>query len=140
MDGLRIWNLEKKKEHYSRLSPLHNQNDPVTAVVWITREDDVQQGLCCGTALGYLSIWTQRPNGHYDFEQVVSKRIGTGTEIMAISADTAENVIRLTTATRDQSVQVWSLDSKYNLSNIFSIGLPTTVPHQEKPHQHYEAF
>ena len=32
------------------------------------------------------------------------------------------------TGTRDRCVQVWALDSRYNLSNIFSVELPATVP------------
>ena len=91
------------------------------------REDNVQEGLCCGTGLGYLIILRQRPNGCYNFEEIVSKRIGTGTEIMAISTDTSNISVRLTTGTRDQRVQVWSLDSKYHLSNVFSVKL-MTVP------------
>ncbi|KIM55531.1 hypothetical protein SCLCIDRAFT_134529 [Scleroderma citrinum Foug A] len=125
IDGLRIWNLEKKK--LPGWSQLWNPGDPVTSVTWVMREDNVQEGLCCGTGLGYLIILRQHPNRCYNFEEIVSKRIGTGTEIMAISADTSNISIRLTTGTRDQRVQVWSLDSKYHLFNVFSVEL-MTVP------------
>ncbi|KAL4066419.1 hypothetical protein V8B97DRAFT_2025401 [Scleroderma yunnanense] len=88
--------------------------------VWVTHEVDIQEGLCCGTGLGYLIIWRQQPNGYFDFEEVISKKVGTSAEIMAISADTTNSVIQLMAGTRDH---------KYHLSNIFNIQLPTTVPH-----------
>ncbi|KAL4069110.1 hypothetical protein J3A83DRAFT_4189006 [Scleroderma citrinum] len=75
--------------------------------------------LLASGGLGYLTIWRQHPNGYYDFKEVASKKISAGTEVTAVNVD-----IR----TRDQQVQVWSLDSKYQLYNIFSIKLPTTVP------------
>ena len=47
---------------------------------------------------------------------------------MAISCDTSEIGMQVLTGTRDRCVQVWALDSRYNLSNIFSVELPATVP------------
>ncbi|KAL4063277.1 hypothetical protein V8B97DRAFT_2026477 [Scleroderma yunnanense] len=80
----------------------------VTLITWVTQEGDVQEGLCCSTGLGYLTIWRQHPNGYYDFKEVASKKISAGTEVTVVNAD--------------------SLDSKYQLYDIFSIELPTTVP------------
>ncbi|KAL4074547.1 hypothetical protein V8B97DRAFT_2022767 [Scleroderma yunnanense] len=80
----------------------------VTLITWVIHEGDVQEGLCCSTGLGYLTIWRQHPNGYYDFKEVASKEISAGTEVTVVNAD--------------------SLDSKYQLYNIFSIELPTTVP------------
>ncbi|KAL4064085.1 WD40-repeat-containing domain protein [Scleroderma yunnanense] len=120
MDRLRIWNIEKKKP-LAKLAQLQNPGDLVTSVTWVTHEGDVLEGLCCGTGLGYLTIWRQHPNGYYDFKEVVSKKISAGTEVTAVNADISDG-------TRDQQVQVWSVDSKYQLYNIFSIELPTTVP------------
>ena len=78
----------EKKEQLPGWSQLWNPGDPVTLVTWVTCKDDVQEGLCCGTGLGYLTILRQRPNRCYNFEEIMLKRISTGTEIMAISADT----------------------------------------------------
>ena len=46
---------------------------------------------------------------------------------MAISCDTSEIGTQVLTGTRDKHVQVWALDSRHNLSNIFSVKLPVTV-------------
>ncbi|KAL4071118.1 hypothetical protein V8B97DRAFT_2024026 [Scleroderma yunnanense] len=107
---------------------LASGGDLVTSVTWVTHKGDVQEGLCCGTGLGYLTIWRQHPNGYYDFKEVASKKISAGTEVTAVNVDISDSIVQLTTGTRDQQVQVWSLDSKYQLYNIFSIKLPTTVP------------
>ncbi|KAL4064028.1 hypothetical protein J3A83DRAFT_4191426 [Scleroderma citrinum] len=104
---LRIWNIEKKKP-LAKLAQLQNPGDLVTSVTWVTHEGDVLEGLCCGTGLGYLTIWRQHPNGYYDFKEVVSKKISAGTEVTAVNADISDG-------TRDQQVQV-------------CIELPTTVP------------
>ena len=63
-----------------------------------------------------------------EFEEIMARRIGTGREVMAISCDTLEIGMRVLTGTRDRRAQVWALDSRYNLSNIFSVKLPATVP------------
>ncbi|KAL4074006.1 hypothetical protein J3A83DRAFT_4187563 [Scleroderma citrinum] len=120
MDGLRIWNIEKKKP-LSKLAQLQNPGDLVTLITWVTHKGDLQEGLCCSTGLGYLTIWRQHPNEYYDFKEVTSKKISVGTKVTAVNADICDR-------TRDQQVQVWSLNSKYQLYNIFSIELPTIVP------------
>ena len=62
------------------------------------------------------------------------RRIGTGHEVMAISCDTSEIGMRVLTRTRDRRIQVWALNSRYNLSNIFSVELPAIILHAVYSH------
>lgn len=63
-----------------------------------------------------------------DFDAKVSRRIGTGKEIMCLTYDHAGNDTRIATGTRDKRVQVWSFDFRGPLIPIFSIELSTTIP------------
>ncbi|KAG6373936.1 hypothetical protein JVT61DRAFT_6098 [Boletus reticuloceps] len=47
---------------------------------------------------------------------------------MTLTCETFEGNPRIITATRDPRVQLWALDSKYHLSNIFSVELKSTAP------------
>jgi hypothetical protein len=97
-------------------------------VAWLTRKDDIQETLCGGTGLGYVILWRQRADATTEFDEVWSRRICGGHEIMHLTCETFDTNTRIVTATRNKGVQLWSLDSKYHLSNIFSVELPTTVP------------
>jgi len=125
-DGLRLWDLAKGVE-LNKPSHARNPQDPITCAAWVTPRDDNKELLCCGTGLGYLLLWKQREPAT-EFEEAMARRIGTGREVMAISCDTSEIGMRVLTGTRDRRVQVWALNSRYNLSNIFSVELPVTVP------------
>ena len=131
-DGLRLWELAKRVE-LSKPSHAWNPQDPITCAAWVTPRDDNKELLCCGTGLGYLLLWKQREPA-MEFEETMARRIGTGCEVMAISCDASEIGTRVLTGTRDRCIQVWALDSRYNLSNIFSVELPTTVPHAVYSH------
>jgi WD40 repeat protein len=100
----------------------------VTCLVWITRKDDVQETLCAGTGMGCIILWRQRADKTTEFDKVWSRRIGSGQEIMTLTCETFEGNPRIITATCDRRVQLWSLDSKYHQSNIFSVEVAPTVP------------
>ncbi|KAI6106516.1 WD40-repeat-containing domain protein [Pisolithus croceorrhizus] len=123
-DGLRLWDLEKKIE-LRRPSQTRNPQDPITCITWLTPKDDNKEFLCSGTGLGHLFLWKKCG---YEFEEILARRIGMGQEVMAISCDTSEVGMRVYTVTRDKRVQAWTLDSRYNLSSIFSVELQATVP------------
>jgi WD40 repeat protein len=124
-----MWDLQGQIQ-LAKPSQMRNPRDPVTCAVWLTGKNDVQETLCCGTGLGYLIIWKQRPNTTTEFDEILSRRIGSGQEIMHITCDTRDTSggTRFITGTRDKRVQVWSLDSRHQFSNVFSIELSTTVP------------
>ncbi|KIK12695.1 hypothetical protein PISMIDRAFT_50643, partial [Pisolithus microcarpus 441] len=123
-NGLRLWDLEKRVE-VRQPSQTRNLQDPITCIAWLTPKDNSKELLCGGTGLGLLFIWSKRG---YEFEETSVRWIGTGQEVMAISCDTSEIGMQVLTAMRDKHVQAWALDSRYNLSSIFSVELLTTVP------------
>ncbi|KAG9315643.1 WD40-repeat-containing domain protein [Chiua virens] len=72
-------------------------------------------------------LWRQRSDAASKFD-VSSRRIGTGQEIMSISQYNVDGSTRLITGTRDKRAQLWALDSKLNITSIFSVELPTSIP------------
>ncbi|KAG6326543.1 hypothetical protein ID866_12546 [Astraeus odoratus] len=127
-DGLRMWDIcsQSQLEKPMQIQSIH---DPITTVLWVTCKGDLQDTLCCGTGLSHLIVWRQRPNMVIEFDEIVSRHIGNGQEIMAISSD-MESVagVRIAVGTHNKQVQVWALDAGNQLSNIFSIELSTTMP------------
>ncbi|KAG2741175.1 WD40 repeat-like protein [Suillus brevipes Sb2] len=124
-DGMRIWDLKRQLQLPSPRKNMGLQNpvDPVTCACWITRQEAVRETLCYGTGLGFIGIWQQQGEGIEDFDAKVSRRIGTGKEIMCITYDHAGDDTRIATGTRDRRVQVWSFDFKGPLIPVFSIEL-----------------
>ncbi|KAG2048868.1 WD40 repeat-like protein [Suillus hirtellus] len=110
-DGMRIWDLKQRLQLPSPRQNMGLQNpvDPVTCACWISRQE-AQQG-----------------EGIEDFDAKVSRRIGTGKEIMCITYDHAGDDTRIATGTWDRCVQVWSFDFKGPLIPVFSIELNSTI-------------
>ncbi|KAG1720367.1 WD40-repeat-containing domain protein [Suillus occidentalis] len=129
-DGMRVWDLKRRLQLPSprHIVGIQNPADPVTCVSWITRQEATRETLCYGTGLGFIGIWQQNGEGLEDFGAKVSKRIGTGKEIMCLTFDHSGNDTRIATGTRDKRVQVWSFDFKGPLIPVFSIELSTTIP------------
>ncbi|KAG2029837.1 WD40-repeat-containing domain protein [Suillus americanus] len=129
-DGMRVWDLKRRLQLPSprHIVGIQNPADPVTCVSWITRQEATRETLCYGTGLGFIGIWQQHGEGLEDFDAKVSKRIGTGKEIMCLTYDHSGNDTRIATGTRDKRVQVWSFDFKGPLIPVFSIELSTTIP------------
>ncbi|KAG9308196.1 hypothetical protein JVU11DRAFT_12292 [Chiua virens] len=96
-------------------------------MTWLSGNNQIHETLCCGTGLGYLMLWRQRSDAASEFD-VSSRRIGTGQEIMSISQYNVDGSTRLITGTRDKRAQLWALDSKLNITSIFSVELPTSIP------------
>lgn len=59
------------------------------------------------------------------FEETLTRRVGTGREILCIAKDSLDS--RLAVGTRDRLVQVWKY-TKSQLLPIFSVTLDSTVP------------
>ncbi|KAG1823063.1 WD40-repeat-containing domain protein [Suillus variegatus] len=106
-DGMRIWDLKRR----------------VQLPTPPTRET-----LCYGTGLGFIGIWQQQGEDLEDFNAKVSRRIGTGKEIMCLTYDHIGDDTRIASGTRDRRVQVWAFDFKGPLIPIFAVELSTTIP------------
>ncbi|KAI6006165.1 hypothetical protein EDC04DRAFT_2611548 [Pisolithus marmoratus] len=76
-----------------------NNGSLLASGAWLTLEDKRTNILCCGTGLGYVLFWKQNS--------------------MLATPEFKETVAR----------QLWTVGAKHTLTNIFSIELPTTVPH-----------
>ena len=116
--------------HAQLTPPVQSQGvrGPVTCITWIQQRDPSKEMLCYGTGLGYLVLW--RRDGRM-FEELVARRIGTGTgtEILAIASDgSLAELARIVLGTQDRLVQVHRVDSRAQLHPVFSIQLSITVP------------
>ncbi|KAG1797458.1 WD40-repeat-containing domain protein [Suillus plorans] len=126
------WNIQNVILH-THLTPcqtpaIQNPADPVTCACWITRQEATRETLCYGTGLGFISIWQQQGEDSKDFHAKVSRRIGTGKEIMCLTYNHTGDETRIASVTRNRWVQVWAFDSKGPLIPIFSVELSTTIP------------
>lgn len=63
------------------------------------------------------------------FEELFSKWLGNGYEIICISIGALPSALHIAAGTRDCVVQVWKYDeSTHLLANVFSVQLDATVP------------
>jgi hypothetical protein len=105
---------------------------PPSAMLWAKRRDDAGETMIFGTGNGYLVFWrhnrSQPGDRESQFEEVISRRVGNGDEITALSWDGAtEGNLRLANGTRDGCVQLWTFNGK-KLDSMFSVKVPGTVP------------
>ena len=77
INGLWIWDLNKWVQA-TKANHKWNPCDLVTYLVWLTRKDGVLESLCMGMGLGYLMMWRQHADTITEFNEVWSRRIGTG--------------------------------------------------------------
>jgi hypothetical protein len=101
-------------------------------MVWAKRREDAVETLVFGTGNGYLVLWRhnrrQPDDRESQFEEVFSKRVGSGDEITALSCDRAtEGNLRLGSGTRDGYVQLWIFNGK-TLDARFSVKVTGTIP------------
>jgi hypothetical protein len=57
-DGVKVWNLVD--ENPIRIPGGSGQRGATTALVWIRRDDEVEDGLVYGTQVGYLVCWKEK--------------------------------------------------------------------------------
>ena len=74
-----------------------------------------------------IIIWRQHTDAVTEFAEIWSRRIGTRVEIMHLTCEAIEANSHVLTATHDKHIQLWSINSKLHLSNIFNIELASTV-------------
>ena len=55
-------------------------------------------------------------------------RIDSGSEITCLSIMYTDDIPHLALGTRDQLVQVWTIESNFQLKVVFVVELPTTIP------------
>ncbi|KAF5315995.1 hypothetical protein D9758_018718 [Tetrapyrgos nigripes] len=82
-DGTHIWNLQEKKLLGSPAGA--GDRGVTTALTWMIRPDDTDDGLAFGTDDGYLSIW-QRSRKEQDFAEVYCNRLEGGEDGQEIAA------------------------------------------------------
>jgi hypothetical protein len=56
-DGVRIWNLIEETQFRVPGGP--GQRGAITALIWVQRDDEVEDGVIYGTEGGYLISWKE---------------------------------------------------------------------------------
>ncbi|KAG6370124.1 WD40-repeat-containing domain protein [Boletus reticuloceps] len=125
-DGLRVWDIQRMVQ-LAKPTQMRNPGDPITSLMWLSRRDNSETILCSGSGLGYLMLWRQRSDST-EFQEIFSRRIGTGQEIMSMNQYNIDGGTRIIMGTRNRHAQLWVLDSKLNISNLFSVELAHSVP------------
>ncbi|KAJ3992213.1 hypothetical protein F5050DRAFT_1548112, partial [Lentinula boryana] len=81
-----------------------------TAIVWLTRADDDDEGLAFGTEHGYLCIWRKNKTGDGFYEIFCDRLVGgtDGVEIAAMAYDTSSG--QLAVVHRAESIHRFVID------------------------------
>ncbi|RDB28137.1 hypothetical protein Hypma_001403 [Hypsizygus marmoreus] len=124
-DGVRMWNLRKMTE-LDRPSGA-GQRGATTALSWIRREDEPDDGLVYGTANGFLVCWKETTSGENSlFEETYCVQIAKAVEVTGIAFEAGSN--RIAICNRNSGVQVFLTDSRMELHHIFSIAISNHIP------------
>ena len=108
--------------------PQRMYNDAISAVAWII-PDDTFLTLCYATSLGMLVFCREAAGQQQRFEEIVAKRLGSGTAITCIATGASDRAaMRLATASRDGLVQAWVFTLPNKLENTFSLNYTNTIP------------
>jgi len=126
-DSVRLWNLAMCTKIHG---PAQNHVcfGQVTCVRWLYRQNENDEILCYGTALGYTVFWGKVPDDHRTekFYEMCAQRCSEK-EIMSIAIKSfGGSDTRLVVGTRDSIIQVWKIGKE--VENVFSVKVPMTVP------------
>ncbi|KAF9548080.1 WD40 repeat-like protein [Agrocybe pediades] len=137
IDGVRIWDFRSivgkhvppawKAPQLSRPCGA-GERGPTTALTWIRREDEPEDGLVYGTASGMIACWREvsGSNRVTAYEETYSARLANPGEITAIAFDSASN--RLAVSNRNSVVSLLRVGPKLDLHPIFTVVLKDHVP------------
>ena len=108
--------------------PQRMYNDAISAIAWII-PDDAYLTLCYASSLGMLVFCREAAGQQQCFEEILAKRLGSGTAITCIATGASDRAAtRLATASRDGLVQAWVFTLPNKLDNIFSLNFTNTIP------------
>ncbi|RDB18853.1 hypothetical protein Hypma_014539 [Hypsizygus marmoreus] len=126
VDGVRLWNLRTATE-LARPSGA-GQRGATTALAWIQREDEPDDGLVYGTANGYLVCWkeTRGSEDLASFQETYCVKIAKPTEVTGIAFEAGSN--RLAIANRNSVVQLFLINSRMQLNHVFTVIINNHVP------------
>ncbi|KAJ3983692.1 hypothetical protein F5890DRAFT_1475174, partial [Lentinula detonsa] len=117
--GTRIWHLPTGK---SLLTPTNTADRGITtAIVWLTKPDDDDDGLAYGTEHGFLWIWKRNKNEH-TFNEIYCNRLTGGKDGQEISAMAYDNSSgQLAVVHRAEAVHRFVIDGGMSPRTISSI-------------------
>ncbi|KAI0766263.1 WD40-repeat-containing domain protein [Irpex lacteus] len=125
-DGIRLWDMKSYKEVSA--PPQRMYNDAISAVAWMI-PDDAYLTFCYASSLGMLVFCREGAGQHRRFEEVLARRLGSGTAITCVATGPSDRAaMRLATASRDGLVQAWVFTLPNRLENTFSLNFTNTIP------------
>lgn len=108
--------------------PQRMYNDAISAVSWLI-PSDAYLTFCYATSLGMLVFCRESAGQQRRFEEVLARRLGSGTAITCVATGTSDRAaMRLATASRDGLVQAWVFTLPNRLENTFSLNFTNTIP------------
>ncbi|KAE9391967.1 hypothetical protein BT96DRAFT_791315, partial [Gymnopus androsaceus JB14] len=99
-----------------------------TAVLWMTRADDTEEGIAYGTDEGYLCIW-KRVKAELEFHEVFCRRLEAEPgweEISTLAYDT--NTHQLAVSQRSQLVHRFLIDGSMRPHKMRSVKIESHYP------------
>ncbi|KAG1750309.1 WD40-repeat-containing domain protein [Suillus occidentalis] len=127
-EGIKLWDIKSRKELTSS-SHHHESRGTISCAVWATTTKTAEETLCYGTGLGYI-IFLRRSVADKTFQEISTKRLGSGFEITCLSwrSTPSEGNLRIAVGMRDKMIQVLTLNANSQLQSVFAVRLENTVP------------
>ncbi|KAF9555246.1 WD40 repeat-like protein [Agrocybe pediades] len=137
VDGVRIWDFRDvmgkqlpSDWRASQLSRPSGAGDrgPTTALTWVRREDEPDDGLIYGTAGGLVVCWREivGTNHQTAYEESFCARMANPAEITALAFDSGAN--RLAISNRNSVISLFRIGAKFDLHPVFSITIKNHIP------------
>ncbi|KAF8235443.1 hypothetical protein L208DRAFT_1256887 [Tricholoma matsutake] len=104
-----------------------NCRGATTALVWIWREDEPEDGLVYGTQNGYLISWKQSKtrDASLSFEEMHCAEVANPGEITGLAFNAASN--HLAVCNQNSVVQMFTIDATMTPRIIFSIPISNYI-------------
>ncbi|KJA13943.1 hypothetical protein HYPSUDRAFT_98037, partial [Hypholoma sublateritium FD-334 SS-4] len=97
-----------------------------TALAWIRREDEPDDGLIYGTASGLVVCWREVSGRETTFEESYCAKLANPGEITAIAFESGSN--HLAVSNRNSVVSLFRVGPRIDLHPLFSIVIKNHIP------------
>ena len=123
-DGVKLWNLQTMTAIGNPCGA--GSRGATTRLVWIRREDELDEVLFYGTQNGYLVCWKQTRRDEAPFEEVHMLELASPSEITGLAFDMGSN--HLAVCNRNSVVQLFTVDGLMKPRVIFSVTIKDFLP------------
>ncbi|KAG6849546.1 hypothetical protein H0H93_007561 [Arthromyces matolae] len=124
-DGVKIWDIGEEKDGQVPIKvPVGaGIRGATTAMTWVIRDDEPDDGLVFGTQCGYLVCWKE---GDGAFIETQCHKVANPGEITGIAFEASSN--RVCSSNRNGVIQLYAVSPGMTLQVVWSISIDAYVP------------